>query len=54
MIIHTNKNNNINHYNLEIVSKLIDSISDISVLDILVNNNAIIAGGALTSIIVNF
>jgi len=40
-----------NHYNLEIVSKLIDSISDISVLDILVNNNAIIAGGALTSII---
>lgn len=42
-----------NHYNLEIVSKLIHRISDISVLNILVNNNAIIAGGDLTSIILN-
>ena len=42
-----------NHYNLDIVSKLIHYISDINVLDVLVNNNAIIAGGALTSIILN-
>lgn len=43
----------LNYYNLEIISKLITYISDINLLNILINNNAIIAGGALTSIILN-
>jgi hypothetical protein len=42
-----------NHSNLEIISNLEYQIGDITISNILIKNNAIIAGGSLTSIVSN-